>query len=213
MEILWKGTVTAKFQANHLTPCKNCAFPQNFHAMKLSEITVFYAVTPEDSQIKEITRTAQSGMELACLFRIGWYLETNKNTFKEFEFIGFATKSWKIMRFPRKVTSKKVILNYGLFIIMDSFLVSTNKLHCFQGLMLLWRSVSQVALQFAFNVYSQQNTQYFHSLTGSFLNFCQSYLYLNKFQNTISRIRLDTRLVSRRLVYNFKRSFFSSSLF
>ena len=44
MEILWKGTVYAKFRANHPKLSRNCAFPQNFHTRKLGEITVFFAV-------------------------------------------------------------------------------------------------------------------------------------------------------------------------
>ena len=36
MEILWKGTVGVCVT--------QCVFPQNFHTMKLGEITVFYAV-------------------------------------------------------------------------------------------------------------------------------------------------------------------------
>ena len=45
VEILWKGTVSAKFQAI-IRPklCGNCAFPHHFHTRKLGEITVFYAV-------------------------------------------------------------------------------------------------------------------------------------------------------------------------
>ena len=44
VEILWIRTVSAKFQANRPNLCKNCAFPQNFHSRKLSEILVFCAV-------------------------------------------------------------------------------------------------------------------------------------------------------------------------
>ena len=44
MEILWKGTVSALFQAIRPKLCGNCPFPQNFHIRKLGEITVFYAV-------------------------------------------------------------------------------------------------------------------------------------------------------------------------
>ena len=40
VEILWKDTVSAKFQKL----CGNCAFPQNFHTRKLGEITWFFAV-------------------------------------------------------------------------------------------------------------------------------------------------------------------------
>ena len=43
VEILWKGTVSAKFRAIHPKLCGNCAFPQNFHTWKLGEIAVFYA--------------------------------------------------------------------------------------------------------------------------------------------------------------------------
>ena len=45
VEILWKGTVSEWFRANHPKLCRNCAFPQNFHTRKLGEITVFYAVS------------------------------------------------------------------------------------------------------------------------------------------------------------------------
>ena len=44
MEILWKDTVSALFQAIRLKLCRNCAFPQNFHTRKLGEITVFLSV-------------------------------------------------------------------------------------------------------------------------------------------------------------------------
>ena len=44
VEILWKRTVSEQFRANHPKLCGNCAFPQNFHASKSGEITVFYAV-------------------------------------------------------------------------------------------------------------------------------------------------------------------------
>ena len=43
-EILWKGTVSAEFRANHPKLCGNCSFPQNFHTRKFGEISVFYAV-------------------------------------------------------------------------------------------------------------------------------------------------------------------------
>ena len=42
--IMWKGTVSAYFRANHSKLCRNCAFPQNFHTRKLDEIAVFYEV-------------------------------------------------------------------------------------------------------------------------------------------------------------------------
>ena len=32
--------------------CGNCAFPQNFHTMKLGEITVFYAVATSLTYVK-----------------------------------------------------------------------------------------------------------------------------------------------------------------
>ena len=38
VEILWKGAVSAECRANR------CVFPQNFHARKLGEITVFYTM-------------------------------------------------------------------------------------------------------------------------------------------------------------------------
>ena len=44
VEILWKGTVSAKFWAIRTKPCRNCAFQQNLHTRKLDEITVFFAV-------------------------------------------------------------------------------------------------------------------------------------------------------------------------
>ena len=44
MEILWKRTVSADFQAIVPRVCKNCALPQNFHTRNLREISVFYAV-------------------------------------------------------------------------------------------------------------------------------------------------------------------------
>ena len=44
MEILWKDTVSSQFRAIRPKLCGNCVFPQNFHTMKLGEITVFYAV-------------------------------------------------------------------------------------------------------------------------------------------------------------------------
>ena len=34
----------AHFWAIRLKLCQNCAFPHNFHTIKLDEITVFYAV-------------------------------------------------------------------------------------------------------------------------------------------------------------------------
>ena len=44
LEILWKGTVSTKLRVNHPKLCGNFAFPQNFHARKLSRVTVFHAV-------------------------------------------------------------------------------------------------------------------------------------------------------------------------
>ena len=44
MENLWKGIVSAQFRAKRPKLCGNCAFPQNIHARKLGEITVFFAV-------------------------------------------------------------------------------------------------------------------------------------------------------------------------
>ena len=44
MENLWKGIVSAYFRAKRPKLCGNCAFPQNIHARKLDEITVFLAV-------------------------------------------------------------------------------------------------------------------------------------------------------------------------
>ena len=45
VEILWKGTVSSEFRAIRPKLCGNCAFPQNFHTRKLSEFSVFYAVS------------------------------------------------------------------------------------------------------------------------------------------------------------------------
>ena len=47
MEILRKGKVSAEFRAIRPKLSGKCAFPQNFYAKKLSEITVFYAVSFE----------------------------------------------------------------------------------------------------------------------------------------------------------------------
>ena len=44
MEILQKGTASAKFRAIRPKLCGNCSFPQNFHTRKLGETTVFYEV-------------------------------------------------------------------------------------------------------------------------------------------------------------------------
>ena len=44
MEILRKGTVSAKFRANRPKLCESCAFPQNFHTREPGEITVFFLV-------------------------------------------------------------------------------------------------------------------------------------------------------------------------
>ena len=53
MEILRKGTVSAKFRANRPKLCGNCAFPQNFHTKKLGEITIFFEVeTPVDLSLE-----------------------------------------------------------------------------------------------------------------------------------------------------------------
>ena len=41
VKILWKRIVSAEFRAIR---CRECAFPQNFHIRKLSEVTIFYAV-------------------------------------------------------------------------------------------------------------------------------------------------------------------------
>ena len=45
--LVWKfcGKTQFPLSANRPKLCGNCAFPQNFHTMKLGEITVFYAVT------------------------------------------------------------------------------------------------------------------------------------------------------------------------
>ena len=51
MKVLWKGTVSAWFQANRPKLCWNCDFPQNFHTRKLREITVFLAVSVDSSSI------------------------------------------------------------------------------------------------------------------------------------------------------------------
>ena len=44
VEILWKGTVSAQFEAIRPKLCGNCALPQNFHTTKLGKTTVFLAV-------------------------------------------------------------------------------------------------------------------------------------------------------------------------
>ena len=44
MEILWKGTIFAEFWTIRPKLYGNCAFPQNFNARKLGEITVFSTV-------------------------------------------------------------------------------------------------------------------------------------------------------------------------
>ena len=41
---MWKDTVSAQFLVIRPKPCRNCAFPQNFHTLKIGKITVFYAV-------------------------------------------------------------------------------------------------------------------------------------------------------------------------
>ena len=44
METSWKSTVSVELRAIRLKFNGNCAFPQNFHTKKLSEILVFYRV-------------------------------------------------------------------------------------------------------------------------------------------------------------------------
>ena len=44
VEILWKGTVSAEFQANRHKLYGNCVFSQNIHTKKLDEISVFNVV-------------------------------------------------------------------------------------------------------------------------------------------------------------------------
>ena len=44
VEILWKRTVSTEFWANRPKLCGNSTFPKNFHAMKLSEVAIFYTV-------------------------------------------------------------------------------------------------------------------------------------------------------------------------
>ena len=42
---MWKGTVSVEFRAIHQKLCGDCTFPQNFDTRKLSEISVFHAVS------------------------------------------------------------------------------------------------------------------------------------------------------------------------
>ena len=42
MEILWKGKVSTESRTIRPKLYGDCTFPQNFHTMKLEEITVFY---------------------------------------------------------------------------------------------------------------------------------------------------------------------------
>ena len=48
VEILWKGTVSAKFRAIHPKLCGECAFPQIFHTRTLDETAAFDAVEYTD---------------------------------------------------------------------------------------------------------------------------------------------------------------------
>ena len=44
VDILWKDTVFAESGAICPKPCRNCAFPHNFHTRNLGEIALFFAV-------------------------------------------------------------------------------------------------------------------------------------------------------------------------
>ena len=44
VEMFWKDTGLSQFRAIFQKLCGNCAFLQNFHTMKLGEITVFFTV-------------------------------------------------------------------------------------------------------------------------------------------------------------------------
>ena len=50
VEMLWKGTVSAKFQAIHPKLCGNYSFTQSFNTKKLGEIKKFYAVFSQERQ-------------------------------------------------------------------------------------------------------------------------------------------------------------------
>ena len=80
MEILWKGTVSAKFRAIRSKLCGNCAFPQNFHTRKLGEIMVFYAV------YINITYALLSTEDLVWDVRlISWEYLNSARTFDKFD--------------------------------------------------------------------------------------------------------------------------------
>ena len=64
MKILWKGTVSAQFRAICTKLCGNCVFPQNFHTIKLGEITVFFLVLRNSFQLSEEGR----GEKVCILF-------------------------------------------------------------------------------------------------------------------------------------------------
>ena len=56
VEILWKDTVFAWFRAIRPKLCRNCVFPQNFHTIKLDEITGFFAVAATVLRILTVSK-------------------------------------------------------------------------------------------------------------------------------------------------------------
>ena len=55
--LVWKFCGKAQFPHSYGRPklCRNCAFPQNFHTRKLSEIRVFLVVKPFKFDLVELT--------------------------------------------------------------------------------------------------------------------------------------------------------------
>ena len=54
VELLWKSTISAWFQAICSKLCGNCAFPQNFRTTKISEITVLFVVKLQVSRLVQV---------------------------------------------------------------------------------------------------------------------------------------------------------------
>ena len=84
-----------KFCANRPKVCGNCAFPQNFHTMKLSEITVFYAVDITKIPKKSLRNCPFFSDSTALQLRISGF---SKCKLQEKYFLWLFWNSWKFAR-------------------------------------------------------------------------------------------------------------------
>ena len=97
--MMWK--FCGKAQAIRPKLCGNCAFPQNFHTMKLGEITVFYAVPHKGKPVSDFSEKnpsyfiSSSHMPSTYSYFIEQHISTIHSTSDDIANIikGFALKS------------------------------------------------------------------------------------------------------------------------